>query len=408
MKLTKREKTLLGLLSVIIIVGGGYFGLIQPQMTAYDKLKADHDALNVKYTEFKASLSPTNKLYNNYTIMNNKTQNVTKLFFPELKQQKFILILKDQIDKAKINPKVLQFSKIEDIKLKEEEDKDKKDQEDRLGDAALALYKNMLPSQEQKTEEQAAVEKARQEQETLLNSLSLQAATLVFDGSYSQLKDFVAAVESYDKRITVEEISSTWTEGVLEHTVTLGFYAMKKIDTTQDKAFLAWDKVGVYGKDDPFSGIDLSNLKTDTVVSGQNASSDFFISLNPIVSDMTTVMLSKNGDRTRRSFVYADSNSEEPVTMEFIQKSGKYYYRYKTADEQYPLNYDDYVEFTPHSGSINVYVLSELRNGKEDKSGVKLTVVNKTDRAVVFKINNDDPKSRLSIVKKQGNVSVVK
>jgi len=410
MKLTRREQMLVGVLSIVLVIGGGYFGIIKPQIENFNKIKSEHEALNVKYTEFVASLSPTNKLYNTYTIMNNKTQNVTKLFFPEIKQQKFILILKDQIEKAQINPKVIQFTNVEDIKLEAEEEKDKADQADKLGDAVLAIYTNKLPipGQDTKTPEQEAIDKERKEQEELLNSLSLQTATLVFEGSYSQLKSFISQVEMNDKRITVESIMSTRVEGNLEHTVILGFYAMKKIDQEQDKAFLAWETLGVYGKADPFSGIDLSNLKTESTAASSAFSSDFFMSLNSVVSDMTTVMLSKDGDRTRRSFVYADSNSEEPVTIEFIQKEGKYYYRYKTSSEQYPLNYDEFVEFKPTSNNISILVASSVRTGKDDKSGVKLTIINKTDRAVAIKSSNDDMKPRLVIVKKQGSVNLVK
>ena len=56
------------------------------------------------------------------------------------------------------------------------------------------------------------------------------------------------------------------------------------------------------------------------------------------------------------------------------------------------------MEFNPVSKNINISVLSENRVNQEDKSGMKLKVINNTDKLVNVNISDDDSSNKRVVV----------
>lgn len=143
-------------------------------------------------------------------------------------------------------------------------------------------------------------------------------------------------------------------------------------------------------------------------VNVEKDTTDFIASIKSINSDLPTIMIGKANDSLRNTYAYADSNSKENVEMVLTQDGDKYYYKYKTSMDNFPVNYDGLgAEFIPTSKNIVISVLSESRVTSNDLSEIKLKITNKTDRLVNVDISGEDKSNpRVSIDGDGSNISV--
>lgn len=410
MKLSQREQILLIILAFIVVVFGSYFLLLKPQFEKINTLKTEEETLQAKYDEFVVGMDPKHPVYKQRTIADTKVKELTSLFFPELRQEKFILLLGEQMEVAGIKPQDVSFTNIESgANLKEAETttvKEEKTVDIKILEEMLSTYYGIKAEKPIDTE---ALKAENEEIKKLMNSVQRQSLTLNYSGDIFSLLLFLNELESYSRRIVVEKVEMHSTGlGQQQSSVQLTYYAIPKLHK-QDDDFMSWNLIGPYGKADPFYG---SFAPIGMKAKGQGpeksaTKADFFMMLNPISSDLTTVIMSKMNDRLRETYLYGDNEGQEMVNIELTEKDGKYYYTYQVGADKYPKEIEPAV-FVPNGDTIKVQVMSSPRNGTKDLSGVKVTVVNKTSKALVFEVYNDDAKSRLQLVKTSGNVSIVK
>lgn len=406
-KLSKREQILLLVLLVIGICIGGYYLAIEPQMKQMEVLKQEHEAVKVKYDEFVAAMNPKHPVYNNLSVMDSKVRMLTTLFFPELRQEKFILLLNEQVAQAGIDPSSISYTEESSYQGAGGAGQSQNGQAPQL-DIIQELKDSYLGTTGDTQKKLSPEELAKQQEELmkLLVSVKKQSVNLSYQGNFGEFLEFLETLEGYSRRIAVDSVSMSDFAGIQECQVQLSYFAIPKIHE-QDTDFMAWDLTGDYGKPDPFSG----DRPTEKAIAQGSAvqmaaKPDFFMMLNPITADLTTVILSKKGDKTRETYVFADNEAFEPVTIELTEKGGKYYYAYATSKEKYPTD-DQPVAFVPNGNVIRFEVLSSKRNNFNDKSGIELTVVNKTSLKCQLDVTDDDPqKSRIKWVKKSSNVII--
>ncbi|HYF75405.1 MAG TPA: hypothetical protein VD757_02355, partial [Candidatus Nitrosocosmicus sp.] len=98
------------------------------------------------------------------------------------------------------------------------------------------------------------------------------------------------------------------------------------------------------------------------------------------------------------------------VEIQLQKKDGKYYCKYKTGKYSYPEDYNNgWEEFEPAPQGINLQIVSAPRTGAEDKTGVNLSIVNKTDMPLRVFIKDDDANaSRIKLVKQEGTINISK
>lgn len=411
MKISQREQRLLIILAFIVIIFGSYYGILKPQFDKINSLKTEEGALQAKYDEFVVGLDPKHPVYKQRTIADTKVKEISSLFFPELRQEKFILLLGEQMEAAGIDPQDVSFTNVESgANLKEAEtntdDGEMTEEDKKYLEELLFTYYGI---EKEKPVDKEALKAKNEELQRLMKSVRRQSLTLNYTGDIFSLLLFLNELESYSRRIVVEKVGMDSTGlGEQQSSVQLTYYAIPKLHK-QDDDFMAWNLIGPYGKVDPFYG---SFAPRGMKAKGQAAqksaeNADFFMMLNPISSDLTTVIVSKMNDRLRETYLYGDNEGQESVTIELTEKDGKYYYTYQVGADKYPKELEP-ANFVPNGESIKVQVMSSPRNGANDLSGVKVTVVNKTKKALIFEVFNDDAKSRLQIVKTSGNVSIVK
>jgi type IV pilus assembly protein PilO len=411
-KLTKREKIMLIVLGLIIIIGGYYKFILTPQLTKLDNMRQKVIEEKAEVKKVKLEISENSPVYKEFKIINAKIKSMTKPLFPIINQEKIIVILDGMIKASNIEGNSINFSDIDiskvDVKKQEAKDKD-------------YLIKNL--SEEYKGKKTAKKEELsnqnEEDSEENKNEIEKMTATISYKGKYKDLIKFLEQVEVYEKKILVNNISiskskenSEDEEGIIADkniitgSIALDFYAATKIHE-QDEEYLKWDFDNGYGKGDPFvpfSGYSEYNKNNEV------ANNDFIMTVKPISSDLPTVILGRAMDKLGRSYIYADNKDFEDVELQIVQVDKKYYYKYKTQGESFPKDYENnMMEFDPHGTTVKLNIISNKRNSEEDTSGINLSLINKTNLKLSVNIDYEDDKNpRVKVVNKLGNVKVIK
>jgi len=415
MKLSTREKIMLIVLGLMLIIGGYYKFILSPQITKLKNTKQEVIDKKAEVERVKLEISENSPIYKEFKIINAKIKSMTKPLFPSINQEKIIVILDDILEKSNLEGNSITFSDIDvnEINIEKEEEKDNN-----------YLIKNLLEEykgkkKEKKDEDSDENKEENQDSQENKKETEKMTATIIYKGKYKELITFLDEIEKYDKKILVNNIkiskpkqSNTDEEGIvndrnsIKGSIALDFYSIPKIHE-QDEEYLKWDFDNGYGKDDPFvpfSGYSEYN-KNNKIVNN-----DFIMTVKPISSDLPTVILGRAMDKLGRSYVYADNQTFENVEFQLIQVDKKYYYKYKTQREAYPKDYEnDMIQFDPHGTTVNLNIISNKRNSDEDNSGVNLSLINKTNLKLNVKVDYEDTKNpRVKVVNKLGNVKVIK
>jgi type IV pilus assembly protein PilO len=104
--------------------------------------------------------------------------------------------------------------------------------------------------------------------------------------------------------------------------------------------------------------------------------------------------------------VYGDNKGIENAEIYIEKRDGRFYCKFKTDHESYPDDkYSKTFEFLPEGKELKIDILSSTRSAEEDKAGVNLNIINKTDLDLTYQIKFDDEKSpRVKIGKTVGSV----
>lgn len=426
MKLSQREKVILIVLAVFVLTAGFYLLLLEPQFKELTRVNQEKDQVEMQYQAFTAKLDPKNPIYSQFTIMDNTVKDASAQYYPSLLQEKLITILEKYFEAAGISPDAIVFDENTEIVATIEDPTVKlakvnilqslKDQYE--GNApvvpAPTAIETPLPeatTQAPDTNGAAAPPTPAVQGATPLESLQRLGASVSFTSTYNDLASFVKALETDKRRIVIDRITTMRTEGnLITSKLELTFYAVPKLHT-QDNDYMEWSLGNSYGTDDPYqpyrSFTKPAAGASVSPVSIKESSNDFFMMLNSINSDISTVVISKRDDKTSKTYIYADNPEFENVEFELSQEGETYYYRYKTSKESYPKNYAEKVAFKPSGSTITLDLYSSARGGSADTSGANITLLNKTKLKLVVKVIEDDPKNpRAKFVKKSGDILI--
>ncbi len=398
MKLSNREKLLL---AVLLVIGLGYLYysfLLTPQL---QKVSQVTESLTQKRQDMQFSqieADPNNRLYTDYKGLNAKISAMTINYFPVINQEKIILILEQMFKEAGLNIPVVTFTE-PGLDIPEETSGSVFPEQPKDPILQRIIDEVNGKAQENKTEETAA----QQEKQGI--QLAHMNATVAFEGGYFEVLKFMNLIENYEKNIVIKSINMTATaDKQLTGNINLDFYAIPKLNKQQDAAYLKWDIYGVYGKDNPFAAISANTGGTSAV----QPKAEFTLITSPIMSDLPSIVVGKTVDNRGDTQIYADNIGNEAVELQVTKEGDKYFYKYKTSSSSYPADYSQQgIEFSPEGNAIQLQVISTPRTGAQDKSGVTLTVVNKTDLEFQIQVSNDDASQpRFSTTNNSGRVSV--
>ncbi|GKU26425.1 hypothetical protein CFOLD11_32520 [Clostridium folliculivorans] len=421
MKISEREKYLLGILLAVLVVVGYYEFVYTKQIKKIDGLKTQKIGVESKYNEIMSTINTMDSKKENLKILNAKIEDKSKNIYPELIQEKLILeideLLKSSNLKGNINFSKLQVQGIESNKSSYQP----------LPNSSLQSLADQYNNENSKNNSASSSNQASssgqisqqtgndgQTKDVSAGNTAQQIkVTLSFKGTYSNLSSFIKNVEVRDKRIVLSNLSMAQSnQKEISGSLTMEFYAVPKIGD-EDSNYSNWLLNNKYGKGSPFGDGQMSTLATtiENSAKEKEEKSDFSMIVKPINSDLPTLTIGKDKDQSRTSYLYADNPGIEKLEVTFTKdKDGNYYYKYKTSKNSYPLQYTTKgIGFTPSSNDIMFNIFSTLRQGNDDKASVELKVINNTDKVVSLIVNGDDATNpRVSITGEGTAVNITK
>lgn len=408
MNISKREKYLLiGVLAVLVGVLYYSFGYTK-QVETLEAAKADKEAAITEYNKVQAELATLEERKLNIKDLTASATNKSAKFYPEIIQEKIIIELNEMMEKTGFKgdiafvPTVV--AGVEDSTPNPE----------LIGDTTFQSSVDILKgksdsivesSDKTETDDSATTSTEVKTTESTAEKI---VVTINYKSSYKQLKDFLIELESYSRKIISPSLIAQSLEGNISGELTLEFYGLPKVDDSDDN-YLEWTLKNIYGKDELFNNGNATGAYANSVeeIKANEDSCDFIGMVKSSSSIYPTLQFGKANDSLGKTYIYATSESVVEATLTLTKgDNGKYYYKYSTGASRYPnTNTGNGEEFTFAGDVIKVKIESEARSGKNDKAGVKLKVINNTDKSVEVAINGDDATNpRVELTHEGGSV----
>ncbi|MBU3196312.1 hypothetical protein [Clostridium algidicarnis] len=407
MKISNREKILLGVLLCLIILFSYQKFIYSNQRAKIETLKAEKNDYLDKVNKLDILVENMPKKEADTKILNAKIQDKSLKLYPKIIQEKIIIELDTLMNDSKIIGSI-NFSEItnQPIEMKVDEKEKEKISSDmsNLSDEYNTL--EGIKKEEKKEDVKSESKKLSTEP---IEELKV---TLSFSGKYEEVMSFIKSLEAYSKKVAVTTINLSQSNiENINGTASLEFFAIPKLGL-EDAEYLRWDLNNEYGKTNIFDSslnVDLAKTVEDINI-GKEESFDFVASLKPINSDLPTMMFGKSKDSDRKTYVYADNHEEENLEIYLTKSGDKYYYKYKTSKNSYPSDFNgEGIEFNPSLGNINIKIFSSKRTGESDLSGANIKIFNKSGLNVLVNIEGEDSlRPRVKVSSEGGNVDIKK
>lgn len=322
------------------------------------------------------SIEEINNLNSKFKELNFEISDMSKIYLPDLDQEKLIIFIDKKIDEYNIETPNINFTDDSIITINQEKTSNASSYRYRLEELKDIYFNNVKTNENNEESE---------ENQLLKSSVDNLNVNLNFNADYYDLLDFINDMQNNQFEITLSNLSLTVGENnVIGGTISMDFYSIPKLHEHDYMDWVWIDSIDS-GRSNPFYESDVQRDQYWTT------RYDFIMNVNPISSDLPTVTLGEVGDYNRESYVYVDRNGVEVVDVEIMRDGENYYYKYKTSMESYPLNYEEeWIEFVPKNDYISMQIISQSRSGADDQSGVELNIVNESDIIFYVNILNED------------------
>ena len=395
MKMSQREKSLLMIVSCVLVAVLYFQFIFSPKQNQVSQLENELFDVQTRYDQVMENISSLESRKEKIKKITASVSETTSVLYPTLIQEKIILALDELINETGIVA-TIGFSQISAQAVQP------------FTGGTYELPKSSLSSLTDQysdlTTSEPVVEEIDSNSESSVTSNStaeVMSIGLSFTGTYEVVKTFIDAIQSWKYNLVLSNLSLTpLNESEVTGSTTLEFYAIPKL-SNQDQEYLEWTLEDTYGKELPFSSGAASGAYSSTIeqllASGVKVY-DFMMLVRSSASDLPAVTIGKALDESRDSYLFIDKNEIEPITVTFKQDGEKYYYQYETSEGAYPSSGELGVEFTPVNDTIEMQIMSESRLEATDQVGVQLKVKNETNLVVNIEIKDDDTEApRISV-----------
>lgn len=413
MKVSKREKFLLGVLVLIIICTAYYKLVYERQYAKLQEIKQEESELNKKYNEMLSNINTITKNKSDIKILKDSIGSKSMLLYPKIYQDRIIIELNKLLNDAGIkgsltfsevtvSPIEAYFSEVADTKeqpsleqVVEESNKEKTKE-----DVEEKLEETKDLGEEQATKSDKG--------ESTGNKVEQMKVSVSFNGTYKNVAKFVKLISEYERILAMPNINITASgNDEVSGTLDLEFYSIPKINPYEDSKYLKWTFDEEYGKENPFlEGSQSSTLSTTS----EEKNYAVVMALKGVNSDLPSLTLGKENDLTRESYIYNDENKKVDVEIQVNKEGDKYYIKYKTEKSSYPSDYSkNGIELrNVDEENINIAIYSSKRIGIDDKVGANIKVINNAnDKKVSLTIIDDDKTSPRVQITPEGKVEYV-
>ncbi len=419
MKISKREKIMLSSLG-IVLVGSIYYQFVYSKQTEkVEALETQRNEVEAKYNEVIDTIRSLEQKQDRINSMYSTLDVKASKYYSYIIQENLILDLNSMLLDSELTGD-LNFTELE-VKSVESSTVSNIMKQNSSIHQLVERYENAENSTQEvinsnideevsigtSTDENNVQNESTENQEDSSEiTVEQMSATLTYKGTFSQLKTFISKIEKSTKKIVITNCSiTTDADDKVSGSMNLEFYAIPNLGDIKSY-YENWDISELSGKEIPFNSMNTSVGFSGT--SNTDSKSDFIIEVNPESSDLPTVTIGKSNDSQRSTYIEADNVGIEAIEITLKNEGNKYYYTYRTSKNLYPGE-NKVAEFKPNSENINIDINSEPRLNSNDKSGIKLTVKNNTNKKINVNINSDDKeRPRVTVAGEGSNISVIK
>lgn len=407
MNISKREKYLIGILLAVLICFVYYQFIYVKQVEKLNNKRAEKNQVEQRYNEVMVAIANLDSKEESLKILKATVLDKSKRLYPTIMQEKIIIeldkLLTDSGLKGNIAFSPIEVAAVEKIMSPEVQKTESSLKA--LVDEYNGSTSNEATSNGDKQQSHSDVSENGATSEQLKVAIN-------FSGKYEVLKSFIASVQNYERKVVITNISiSSKSQEELTGVMNLEFHAVPKL-SDEDMEYLIWTLNNVYGKEVLFSNGAASGAYASTIEEQSNEKdvNDFVMMIRSSTSELPTVTIGKAKDDSRESYIYSDKDKIEEVEIAFDEIDGKTYYKYKTSSSYYPKDSSSQgKEFTSKSKDIVFEILSEKRSGTSDNSGIKLKVINNTEKNVEIIVKDDDTSNpRVTVTSEGHTVNVTK
>ncbi|HEX2926798.1 MAG TPA: hypothetical protein VHP38_11180 [Ruminiclostridium sp.] len=461
MKLTQRDKKLLIALGVVIFTVVFLKFLLFPKLNNINKLKTDIETLSNTYTMNMAYKVKVQSLDSDIKILSKKLGDLRAVYPPSINSDELLVLMKNVTSEAQLEVKSITFGTADlvdgnntDSKGKETQgqspekgDNTQKDEKvpdiavssgtengdgSKLLNGTLSDIRNYFYLWGLKSSAKTGGDVVIPDGKGYRVSVKLEAI-----GTNDQIKTFFEKLSklknrAFCKTATIVEQSDEQgvkTKQSLKLTTEIVFYGI--MDKGAGEYYLLkdgkWAPMPASGKKDIFKAYDgYSSLvkqgeTQDSTVPKADENENKSEDIKPGTYDFSVVASHFGGGLApsvsvccenpalpeySNAVVYGDNKGTENAEIFIEQKGSKYFCKFKTDQERYPdAQYGQTMEFVPVGEDLKLIMISSERTDDGDKAGLRLNIINNTDKQLNYFIYGEDPKApRIQIGKTVGNV----
>lgn len=413
MKVSKREKFLLGVLVLIIICTAYYKLVYERQYAKLQEIKQEESELNKKYNEMLSNINTITKNKSDIKILKDSIGSKSMLLYPKIYQDRIIIELNKLLNDAGIKGSLtfseVTVSPIEAYFSEVAHPKEQPSLEQVVEESSKEKTKEDVEEKLEETKDLGEEQATKSDKgESTGNKVEQMKVSVSFNGTYKNVAKFVKLISEYERILAMPNINITASgNDEVSGTLDLEFYSIPKINPYEDSKYLKWTFDEEYGKENPFLEGSQSSMASRT---SEGNNYVLIMALKGVNSDLPSLTLGKENDLTRESYIYNDENKKVDVEIEVNKEGGKYYIKYKTEKSSYPSDYSkNGIELrNVDEENINIAIYSSKRIGIDDKVGANIKVINNAnDKKVSLTIIDDDKTSPRVQITPEGKVEYV-
>ena len=268
----------------------------------------------------------------------------------------------------------------------------------------VAFGEDLTEQQEETAEEKNIADDGTEIAETTNTSSAgmlteiIATSQYTYTATYEGLKAYLNYIKNYRSRMVIGNLVAKGDGDFVSGTFTLTQYALtgtgrenydfKAPEYRQGSSNLFQEANGMF----------------EQVEDNENYVADFVIRLSSAESGGDSVMIGKNADPERETFLTSKDNEGKEITISFTGSDGEYDATYSIDEES---NEDEPVTFSA-DGVIYVDVISSPRTSEEDITEAVISVLNASDVRVIVHVLNDPepPDNRVRFSGNTQNVEV--
>ncbi len=377
LNISERDKKLLLILAFVAVAILPYFLLTQKVMEKNTQLAEQNGRLKERKSELQGYALNQDTYISESERMLSEAQEILNAFPSAYTQENDLMFMYGIERRIPIELRQISFG--DDLTAQQEE-KEKTEEEKNIADDGTEITEETKKSSAGSMTEIIAT------------------SQYTFFSTYEGLKAYLNYIKNYKSRMVIGNLAAKGDGDFISGTFTLTQYALTGTGR-ENYDFKAPEYR--QGSSNLFLA---ANGMFEEVEDNENYVADFVIRLSSAEAGGDTVMVGKNGDPDRETFLTSKDNEGKEITISFTGSDGNYDATYSIDDES---NDDEPVSFSA-DGVIYVDVISSKRTSEEDIVEAVISVLNASDVRVIVHVLNDPepPDTRVRFSGNTQNVEV--